>query len=304
MTPTPTSKLKIWAGQIRAPFLFLSVFLVLIGAAAARADGHFRGLHLALCVLGVTLAHVAVNLFNEISDHKTGIDDHTDPTPFSGGSKTLQRGLLRPRQVAAAAWIALFAALAAGIYLAWATGWLLIVFAVAGGLAALFYTSHLSRWMIGEAAAGLTLGSLVVLGTYYAQAGNLTPQVILLSIPPGILTALLLLLNEFPDAEADRLGGRRHLVIALGYRRAAILYGFGILAVYGVLGIGVALGWFPKSLLLAFLTLPLGIKAAAHAIHGGHDRDAILPALSANVAMVLGTDLLIAVAYVLHRTFA
>ncbi len=293
------NKVKVWAAQIRAPFLLLSVLLCLIGGAVALSDGVFNGLHLALCMIGVTLAHVAVNLFNELSDHKTGIDDHTEPTPFSGGSKTLQRGLLSRGQVTAAAWGALLAAMAVGLYLAWAMGWVLLAFMVAGGLASVFYTSHLARWMLGELAAGLTLGSFVVLGTYYAQAGQLTAQVALLSIPPGILTALLLLLNEFPDAKADRVGGRRHLVIVLGHRGAAVVYALGLLTTYGLIVAGALLSWFPLTALVALLTLPLGVKAAATALRHGARRAPMLPALGANVALVLVTDLLLAVGFFL-----
>lgn len=298
------SKIKVWGAQIRAPFLLLSILLCLIGGAVALNDGVFHGLNLALCMIGVTLAHVAVNLFNELSDHETGIDDHTEPTPFSGGSKTLQRGLLSRGQVTAAAWGALLTALATGLYLAWSTGWVLLGFMLAGGLASVFYTSHLARWLLGELAAGLTLGSFVVLGTYYAQAGELNFPVILLSVLPGILTSLLLLLNEFPDVEADQAGGRRHMVIALGYRGAAILYALGLLTVYTMLAAGAALGWFPLTLLLALLTLPLGVKAAVTALRHGAEYGPMLPALGANVALVLGTDLLIAAAYFLQHGLA
>ncbi|MBN2496330.1 MAG: prenyltransferase [Deltaproteobacteria bacterium] len=289
--------LKVWAGQIRAPFLVLSVLLVLIGGAVALKDGVFDGLRFALAMIGVTLAHVAVNLFNELSDHLTGIDMHTRRTPFSGGSGTLQQGHTTPRAVRIAAFAALGVAFAIGLYLAWVSGWALMALIAAGGLAAVFYTTHLARWVLGELAAGVCLGTFVVLGSYYAQAGTLTPAVIWLSVPPGILTALLLLLNEFPDVEADREGGRRHLVITLGWRRAAVVYTASLAASYLILVAGVLLDAFPATVLLALLTLPLACKAAYTALRHGDRFEKLVPALGANVGMILGTDLLIAVAY-------
>ncbi len=291
------NSIKIWADQIRAPFLILSVLLVLLGGAVAFDEGVFKGLPFAMCMVGVTLAHVAVNLFNEYSDHKTGIDHHTRRTPFSGGSGNLQQGLTSPKAVLIAAFGTLLIAFAIGLYLTWNSGWFLIIFIAAGGLAAIFYTSHLSRWMIGELAAGITLGTLVVLGTYYAQASTLSLSVIGISIPPGILTALLLLLNEIPDLEADLQGGRRHLVIVLGREKAAIVYITALIANYLILIGGAIFNWFPPTILLALLTIPLAIKAGIGAIRHNADLEKLVPALQANVGLVLGTNLLMAIAY-------
>lgn len=290
------SVLSTWAVQVRGPFLVLSVVLVLIGGGAAYQADAFEGLSFFLSMAGVLLAHIAVNLLNEVSDHRTQIDDHTRQTPFSGGSRSLQSGRTTPRAVLAVAIVALVLALAIGVFLSWRSSWHLMLLVLAGGLTTLFYTSHLSRWMLGEVTAGLCLGTFVVLGTFYAQVGQLTAEVIWLSIPPGILTALLLLLNEFPDMEADQQGGRRHLVIALGRRRAAILYTAGLAATYALLVLGVLLGVLPAPVLGALLTIPLGIKAARCALKHSTNLEALIPGLGANVGLVLGADLLLAVA--------
>jgi 1,4-dihydroxy-2-naphthoate octaprenyltransferase len=150
---------------------------------------------------------------------------------------------------------------------------------------------------MGEFGAGVCLGTFVVLGTYYAQTGELPSSVIWLSIPPGILTALLLLLNEFPDVEADRQGGRRHLVIVLGLRRAAFVYTAALAVNYSILLWGVVSGFFPTTVLLTLLTLPLALKAVGGALRFGGSIEKLVPALGANVGLVLGTNLLLAVAY-------
>jgi 1,4-dihydroxy-2-naphthoate octaprenyltransferase len=289
--------IKIWAGQIRAPFLVLSVVLVLIGAAAAHQDGVFSLGRFILAMLGVILAHVAVNLVNELHDHATGIDQHTRRTPFSGGSGTLQRGDLDPRPVLYVTLAVLAVAFLIGIVLTILSGWQLLIFILLGGLATVFYTSHLARWMIGELTAGICLGTFVVLGTYFCMAETLTAPVVWLSIPPGILTALLLFLNEFPDLEADREGGRKHLVIVLGRERAAVVYVAAMVVMYAILIIGVVAGWFPTPVLMALATIPLAVKASLTALKHHDKFDKMVGALGANVGVVLGTDLLIAVAY-------
>ena len=292
-----TNPIGVWAAQVRAPFLILSVFLVLIGGAAAHAEGEMSWLRLALCMIGVVLAHVAVNLFNEYSDHKTGIDNNTERTPFSGGSGSLQSGSTSARAVLGAAIGTLAVAFAIGVYLTWVSGWTLMALIVFGGVASVFYTSHFARWMLGELAAGVALGSFVVLGTYFSMTGTFSAEVVWLSIPPGILTALLLLLNEFPDADADREGGRRHLVIALGRRRAAVVYTVALAASYTLLAVGAALGQLSPWVLLTLLTVPLAIKAVLGAFRHGDSVEKLVPALGANVGLILGTDLLLAVAY-------
>lgn len=293
----PPPPFAVWMMQVRAPFLLLAVMLVLIGGAVAFQDGVFDGLRFALAMVGTILAHASVNLFNEYSDYKTRIDEDTVKTPFSGGTGNLQAGLTKPRAVLGAALGTGAVALLIGTYLSWLAGWWLMAFIGAGALATVFYTSHLARWTLGELAAGTCLGTFVVLGTYFAMAGTIDWEIVWLSIPPGILTALLLLLNEFPDAEADRKGGRRHLVIVLGYKGAAVVYVAALAVVYVILVVGAALRWFPPTVLIALLTLPLAIKASLGALRHGQDLQKLVPAMGANVGLVLGTDLLIAIAY-------
>lgn len=292
------SLIKTWAMQVRAPFLLLAVLLVAIGGAVARYDGIFHLGQFLLCLIGIVSAHASVNLFNEASDFKTGIDRNTRRTPFSGGSGNLPSGATSARSVLIAAILTLALSAAIGLYLTVAAGWVVALFAVIGGVTIVLYTPLLSRWGIGEAAAGLSLGSLVVAGTYYAMIGTLTARVLLLSVPPGILTGLLLLLNEYPDVAADREGGRRHLVIRLGYRGASVVYAASLALSYVILIVGVAARIFPLTALLGCLTIPLSIMVSRDAFRSGEDFKFFIPMLGKNVMIVLGTDLLLALGYI------
>lgn len=295
---TPEKKVKIWLHQIRAPFLILSVVLVLIPAAAARADtGSVNLTHTLLLILGVILTHIAVNLFNELSDQRTGIDDHTRRTPFSGGSGMMQTGHTTPRQVRMAAYLSLLAAAAIGIYFTLYSGWIILLFMTAGGVAIRFYTSHLARWLLGEIVAGLALGSLVVLGAYYALTSTLTSAMVIISLPPGLLTALLLFLNEFPDADADRQGGRHHLVIHFGHKVSAWIYVTVLSLVYLLILVAPLVSTAPWTVLLGLLTFPAALKASTTTLRHYQNIPKLVPALGMNVLVVLLTDLLIAVGY-------
>ncbi|MCU0237156.1 MAG: prenyltransferase [Acidobacteria bacterium] len=297
MTVQPS--LGVWLRQVRAPFLVLAMALTLLGIATAHWHGFDHAGHSLLLVIGVVLAHAAVNLFNELSDHGTGIDAHTERTPFSGGSGMLQAGKTTPRQVRLAAYGTLLAAGAIGLYFCLASGWPLLALMACGALAIRFYTSHLSRWRVGELVSGLTLGSFVVIGSHYALTSFMTLDVLYISLPPGLLTALLLFLNEFPDAEADRRGGRRHLVIAFGRKKSAMIYAVSVALVFVLIAAGPFILNIPHVVLIALLALPLGVAAAAQALRYHDDPPRLVPAQALNVALVIVTDLLLALAYFL-----
>ena len=289
----------VWIQQIRAPFLILSLVLTLLGIATAYWHGFSHLGHSLLLSAGVVLSHAAVNLFNELSDFRTGIDSHTVPTPFSGGSGMLQSGETTPRQVRLAAYGSLLAAAAIGAYFCLVSGWPLLVLMACGALAIRFYTTHLARWGIGELVSGLTLGSFVVIGAHYALTRFMTPDIIYIALVPGMLTALLLFLNEFPDAEADRRGGRRHLVIFFGRKKSAVIYACAVLLLFVLIAAGPFVQNIPHAVLIALATLPLGFAAAFLTLKHYDDPARLVSAQGLNVAMVILTDLLLAVAYFL-----
>jgi 1,4-dihydroxy-2-naphthoate octaprenyltransferase len=300
---------KIWMAQIRANFIVLAVFLVVIGLAFSLKYPPESGvslniIHAVLLVIGVVLSHISVNLFNEYSDFKTKIDYYTRRTPFSGGSGMITSGKTRPENVRLVGITTLIIAAATGLYFAIVSHWIIIIFSLIGGFSVLFYTNFLSKNVLGELFAGLSLGTLVVLGTYISMtaspgmpAGRLLPvEVIWISIPPGILTSLLLLINQFPDIEADKEGGRRHLVIRFGIKKASWIYTSGMFVTFGIIVLMPIIHISSFWIYLALLPLPLAVKACMTAIRHGDDLTRMVPALGNNVLAVLGTDLLLAVA--------
>jgi len=303
------NSIKAWMAQVRAPFLILAVFLVVIGLAFSvkypHIIGHtFNWIHAVMLVMGVLLSHISVNLFNEYSDFKTKIDFNTKRTPFSGGSGMITSGTTRPESVKTVGIVTLVVSGAIGVYFAIVSHWTVILLAAIGAFSVLFYTNFLAKRVLGELFAGLALGTFVVLGTYIAMTaspgmtikGLLPVEVIWISIPPGILTSLLLLINQFPDAEADKAGGRRHLVIRFGWKAASYVYTAGMFATFTIIVLMPLLGISSPWIYLALLPLPLGIKASVTAIKHGDDFGKIVPALGSNVITVLATDLLLAVA--------
>jgi len=291
-------KLKLWFRETRPQFLLLSVMLVLVGTAVALHDGYFDWLKFVLTLLGLLLAHLSVNVLNDYFDYKSGIDFETQKTPFSGGSGILTDGLLKPESVYKFGVGCLAIALLIGIYLTLISGWQLLPPIILGGLITYFYTSYLTRWPIGEFSAGLGMGTLPVLGTYFIQTGSYSLEAFVVSLPPGFLTANLLLLNEFPDAEPDKKGGRRNLVITLGRRKASRLYAALMAMTYLCIVVGVVAKLMPAVTLIALASIAFAAIAVSKAFKHHDNLQQSIPALRANVITVLGTDALLALAYI------
>ncbi|MFC1931268.1 prenyltransferase [Chloroflexota bacterium] len=294
--------MKKWLMVIRAPFLPLSLVLAFLGTCIAWYDGVFHLGHALLACFGLLLAHISVDVLNEYFDYRSGVDLNTERTPFSGGSGALPAGLISPRQ---ALWLglgSLIAVIPIGIYFIIVSGWWLLPLLLVAAVCIVIYTPVILKMGWPEWAPGLGMGFLPVLGAYFVQAGAYSWSLVVAAIPSGILVHNLLLLNEFPDTEADSKAGRRTLPIVTGKAKASIVYSTLTVVVYLWIIGGVAARVMPPFSLIALLTFPFAIKA----IRGSrqhHDMAQLVPAMANNVLVVLLTQLLLGVGYILARVF-
>jgi 1,4-dihydroxy-2-naphthoate octaprenyltransferase len=220
---------------------------------------------------------------------RRGIDLHTVRTPFSGGSGTLPAGDATPAAAMALGLAAAGVGLVIGIWFLAVVGWGFLPFLLVGAVFVLGYTDALARAGVGEVAAGLGLGGLAVAGAAYVQGGTLGPAALAASVPSFLMTFNLLLLNEFPDEEADRRGGRRNLVLLLGRRKAAGVYGIaGLLVPLWIIGAVVAGPLPPLALLGAIPSLLLVGPIRWAFVHS--DETVPSPAMGANVLWNLATN--------------
>ncbi|MGA1796298.1 MAG: prenyltransferase [bacterium] len=285
--------------ETRPQFLLLSVVLVMVGTGAAYLSGYRHITHTILALIGLVALHISVNVLNDYHDFKTGIDLHTTRTPFSGGSGLLPIGRIPPETARRIGLTSLGIGCMIGIYFTFTAGWEFLMILLPGIFMIYAYNPLLSTLAIGEMSAGLGLGFLPVVGIYFIITGKVTPLAFFAGVPPFLLTFNLLFLNEFPDAEADRMGGRRHIVIRLGKRKAGILYTFITLLTYLWVPFGILMGIFPSWTLLSLLTLPFAIRAIKGALMDYDQGERLVPAQGANVAMVLLTQALLAVGFFL-----
>ncbi len=296
--------LKVWFLETRPQFLLLSVILAFLGASIAWYNGFFNWGIALLAGFGLILTHISVNTLNDYFDYRSGIDLKTRRTPFSGGSGMLPTSAMKPGQVLWLGVVSLIIAIGIGLYFVFtlAQGWQLLILLVVAGLCIVLYTPVILRTVSPEWAAGLGLGTLPVLGTYFVQSTSYAVPVIIAAIPSGILVHNLLFLNEFPDVEADKTAKRKTTPIVSGLKKAGMVYiALTVVMYLWIIGAVIA-RVMPVFTLMGLLTLPFAVKAIRAALKPD-DMNKLVPGMANNVMVVLVTQLLIGVGYILSRIF-
>jgi 1,4-dihydroxy-2-naphthoate octaprenyltransferase len=293
-------RLKYWFLETRPQFLTLTVVLAFLGTVIAWYYDYFHLGRALLAGIGLLLAHISVNTLNDYFDYRSGIDLVTKRTPFSGGSGILPAKLLTPRQVLWLGLGSLILAVPIGIYFIVVSGWQLLPLLLVAAFFIVLYCPLILKRPWPEWAAGAGLGTLPILGMAFVQMGSYTWETVIAAIPSGFLVHNLLLLNEFPDAEADRQAKRKTMVITSGKKGAGIFYSAVAIAVYIWIIAWSLAGYMPLWTLLALITLPLTIRAINGALHCD-DPSKLMPGMASNVMAILATQLLMGIGFILGR---
>ena len=232
------SKAGIWIRQLRAPFFTASVVPVLVGSSLGflAAGGFEVGLFLMALVAMVGL-HAGANIANDYFDHKSGNDwANRNHNMFSGGSRLIQEGLLSPRAVLTGAFVAFGIAAVFGMWIVLITRSLFVlVLGIIGLLGGYFYTAEpikLGYRCVGEIVIGFLFGLLPVYGCYYLQTGRIDILPLAPAIIVSVLIFLIILINEFPDFEADAAVSKKTLVVLLGPAAAEWIYRIALVGSY------------------------------------------------------------------------
>jgi 1,4-dihydroxy-2-naphthoate polyprenyltransferase len=262
-------------------FLYAGLLPYLLGAAWAYAiAGSFDVAIFWSGLGGVVLAVIGVEAFNEYFDARMGTDRVFNPKDL-------------PPISDAVFWlgVAAFAgALAVGIYLTIRGGWPIFLFALLGGMAAIFYEAPPVRWSyrgLGELVIALSYGPWMVLGSLYLHARTVSWAAFCASLVPGFLIMSLAVVNAIPDFHQDRLVGKRNLVVRVGRERAVWLYLALAAAGLCVALAGVIAALFPVTCLAALLSLPWLVGSARRAIRTYTTPRLFVPAIRSIVGCYL-----------------
>lgn len=295
------STIKDLLGPMRLPFVVLTPACVMLGVGTAIwSAGPVNGFHVILLLLAAVSAHISVNAFNEYFDFKSGLDFRTDRTPFSGGSGTLPERPHLAGQALATAIITSLLTLLLGVYFVAVSGLALLPL----GLVGLFLVYTYTPWLAHNAflcliAPGLGFGPLMVMGTHYTLTGAYSWSVFVASLVPFFLVNNLLLLNQFPDADADKTIGRKHFPIAIGNRASSHIYISFFALAYLSIALGVYLHLLPGLCLIGIVTVVLAIPSGIGAYRYANNVGKLMPFLGLNVLINIATPILVALGFLL-----
>jgi len=286
---------------MRVPFLVLAPACVFLGVgSAAWSSGSLNALYVILALIGGVCSHISVNALNEYFDFKSGLDLHTQRTPFSGGSGTLPARPELANTALVTGLVTLGITALIGIYFWVVRGWGILPLGLLGLVVIVTYTVWLNRSpLLCLIAPGIGFGTLMVMATDYVLSGRYSWTAFFASLVPFFLVSNLLLLNQFPDVEADRRVGRRHLPIVIGRRASAVVYIAFLVCTYLTMIVGVALRLMPGWCLLGLATLVIAVPVMRNVYRNADRLELLIPSLGMNVLIVLLTPVLTGIGFLI-----
>jgi len=293
-------KITALLGPMKPPFLILTPACVFLGLGSALwTSDRINISYLILTLTGALAAHISVNALNEYFDFKSGLDFRTIRTPFSGGSGTLPANPEAAPAALAMGLITFTVTGLVGIYFLYVRGLLLLPLGLLGLLSILLYTSWITRnALLCLIAPGLGFGLFMVMGTDFVLTGSYSWTAFFASLVPFCLVNNLLLLNQFPDIEADESVGRCHLPISAGRKKSALVYCLFLIMAYLSLALGVYFNHLPKPCMLGILSLVIAVPAAYGAIRYAKNIEKLKRYMTFNVVLNIATPVLVAIGFI------
>jgi 1,4-dihydroxy-2-naphthoate octaprenyltransferase len=287
----------------RAPFLSATFAPVLLGLAVAARAGFFDIATALITLVAASAVHLGLNMANDIFDTLQGADDaNTTPTKFSGGSRVLQNALVSIREMSLLAAGCYAVAAVLGLVLLVLRGSPALVAIYAAGLfISLAYTAPPFKLVyrgVGEIATAIGFGPVMLLGAFTVQSrGTITLEALVVSIPVGLLVALILYVNEIPDRTSDATVGKRTLPVR--WSKQAVILGFDAAAAGNFLVVvgGVGVGILPIPALLTLLAIPLAIRIHRGLVSFYDNPYALMATMAANIQLHMTVGLLLLVGY-------
>lgn len=250
----------IWLKEVRLPFLVVTVIPLVFGTVLAMPHTPIDLLNFFLALLCASSVHLGANVINDYFDHKGG----TDPANgdyvrgFTGGSRVIQDGLLTPEEVLRGGMALLILGGILIFYFTWILGIKALLMGALALLASVVYNLFLHPLFIGELVVGFCFGTLISAGSFFLQMGFVSPHLCFSSVPLSIGVFLILFVNEIPDYKADKINGKKTLVVRMGRKGASLFYGI-LLALNYFYTAGLAWRLQMPLLYISFCSFPLAL---------------------------------------------
>jgi 1,4-dihydroxy-2-naphthoate octaprenyltransferase len=297
-------RLGVFIRAARLPFLTGSLMPVVVAAVYAYWEkGAFDWTLFLLTLFGVAFLHSGGNLINDFYDSFGSDPLNLYATPFSGGSRVIQKQELSAETVLFLAYLCFGLAVLCGLALIYLGRHYVMILGLLGLGAAYLYSAAPVQLMslgLGELTIFLAFGPVLSFGAYYVMTGVLKPVGLAVSLPLAFLITAILWINEFPDLEADETAAKRHLVVRLGLRRSRWVYAALMMAPFFSLFVLLEVFKLPELIFAALVALPLAVNAVRRAF----DTDPTDPEFMPIQGLTIKTHFLIGVAMTLSLLYA
>jgi 1,4-dihydroxy-2-naphthoate octaprenyltransferase len=286
-------------GPMRMNFLILTPACILLGLGTAFwSNREINWTYFVLIFIGAVSAHISVNAFNEYFDFKSGLDLITKRTPFSGGTGTLPKMPEMAGATLKVAVITLLITAIIGLFFLFVRGAAILPLYIPGLLLVAVYTPWIVRSpVLCLISPGLGFGPLMVIGTHFCLTGEYSWTSFIASLVPFFLVNDLLLLNQFPDVEADKSVGRNHILIVLGRSRSSLVFGAFLILAYLSIVFGVVSGFMPRSSLIGLIAAAIAVPTFIGAYRFSDDTEKLIPYMGMNVLINILSPILVAVGF-------
>ncbi len=213
-----------------------------------------------LTYFGIMCLHISVDLLNDYSDFKRGIDTNTKRTRYSGGTGVLPENLINPRLIYCVGIVFLILGGLTGLYFVTINGIVILILLSFAIISIYFYSTNIVNAGLGELFVAIK-GCMIVMGSYYIQSDTIDLTSVFVGIIIGLLSAVVLLVTSFPDYEADKKSGRRTLVILSGKQNSVKIFAGLIVVTSGMIIGGAIFNLIPLFSTIGLLSIPFAVKA-------------------------------------------
>ncbi|MEG2574089.1 MAG: prenyltransferase [Bacteroides sp.] len=265
------NKISFWLNNARKTALPQSMLPAVLAVCMAFGTDEFEWTPALLSVLGVLLAHLGMNLFDDYFDFLkkgTGIRTELDNAGIRARLAKcdyLLSGKVNIKQLRTVALGLCLSALTLGLIITLYQGLNTLWFMLIAGFLGISYSGLPFRFSYhggGELLVGILFGPLLMGGVYFASCGTLTPGIWLVSVPVGMLVANILFSHSIMDYEPDKRIHKMTLAVIMNGNRTAMLTASGLFTFvpFIFIGFGVWNGYLPLSYLIVLLTLPMAVS--------------------------------------------
>ncbi len=261
------SRLLVWLEAFRYHFVPPSIFPATLGAVIAWAvDREFYPFYFLLVMIGIVFNHIALNMADDYFDYKHAVDrlKPGEKNPYTGGSGTLSSGLIKPSTMFKAFTLFFIITISIGLFLTVNRGLPVLAFGLIGIFCSIFYTAppiKFSHYGLGELGLLINFGTTIGLGSYFVQSQRIGFEPFAATLPMGIMLFSMIVINEIPDYQEDRLAGKLTLVARYGKRAGVKLYVMSWVITYSLIIAASLFGVTPLTGLLALASMPLAFRS-------------------------------------------